>query len=99
MINTIMPYLEGSPGALLNFAAGLVAVVILQVWLPALAFRVRWWWGLVALVPLVGPTLYSFWNWQAAKRPFVMGLLALISAVVLFKLRELSGGPWLPAEG
>lgn len=96
---TISPYLEGTLGALLNVVAGLAAVVSLQVWIPVLAFRERWWWGVVALVPLAGPTSYSFRNWNAVKRPLVIGLLALMIAVVLFKLRQISGGPLRLAEG
>ncbi len=58
---------------------GLAALVSIGagVWLLVLAFQKRVWWGLAVLFVPLANVVFTIVEWQAAKRPFFLSLLAL----------------------
>lgn len=77
----------GTFGAFVMILGGLGAILCFQFWLAVVAFMVRWWWGLVVFFVPFGPFLFAITNWQAAKKPFLAGVLFLALAVSMFLLR------------
>lgn len=81
--------LFGVLGLSLSTGSGIGGILVLVgwVWLIVMGFRQGrdWWWGLVALIPVLGTLVFGVVKWPGTKVPlilFVVGLL-LGGSVVL----------------
>ena len=65
----------------------LVSTVVAYVFVVIGAFRVKIWWGLVALIPLLGSAIFSLTHWSVAGTRFLLmvaGFLAYCAASFYF---------------
>lgn len=54
-----------------------IVSVIGGIWLLVLAFQKRMWWGLAVLFVPLANLIFTIVEWQSARRPFLLSLLAL----------------------
>ena len=89
MINLVFGLIMGDVGKTVMVFGNIIAALCFFIWLPVVAFMVRWWWGVIVFFVPFGSIVFAIKHWQIAKKAFLSGIVFLGIAISVFVSRAM----------
>jgi len=86
-METVVQLLEGPFGASVMAGSGILTILVVGLWWPILAFREKWWLGVLTFVFAPTFLVFAFINFQKAKLPLILGIILLLMTLGIFVSR------------